>query len=190
MGPFVLGPLETCSFVSWVLLWLASFVTGPTSTDMVTVLICWGWIQRKMVYGTPWRSWLYKLTLCPLQSRLHHIYHGHWLGIVMGNPMTEPTLTLCQSRLYPPVRDLGFGLCSLFLIEWLLKCHMKTTIFNRRWCAVGSILAVVEAEGAHLNPDDANQVRIQYFSVYHQDGKLCSKWSLFWNYWVSRKHQI
>jgi hypothetical protein len=39
---------------------------------------------------------------------------------------------------------------------------MKTTILNRRWCAVGSILAVVEAEGAHLNPDDANQVRILY----------------------------
>jgi hypothetical protein len=29
------------------------------------------------------------------------------------NPMTESTLTLCQSRLcYPPVRDLGFGLCT------------------------------------------------------------------------------
>jgi hypothetical protein len=28
----------------------------------------------------------------------------------MGNPMSESTLTLCQSRLYPPVRDYGFGL--------------------------------------------------------------------------------
>jgi hypothetical protein len=28
----------------------------------------------------------------------------------MGNPMPESILTLCQSRLYPPVRDLGFGL--------------------------------------------------------------------------------
>jgi hypothetical protein len=25
-------------------------------------------------------------------------------------PMTESTLTLCQRRLYPPVRDLEFGL--------------------------------------------------------------------------------
>jgi hypothetical protein len=24
--------------------------------------------------------------------------------------MSESTLTICQSRLYPPVRDLGFGL--------------------------------------------------------------------------------
>ncbi len=30
-----------------------------------------------------------------------------------GNPMPESTLTLCQSRHYSPVRDLGFGLCSL-----------------------------------------------------------------------------
>ncbi len=45
----------------------------------------------------------YNITLCPLQSRLKHI--------AMGNPMPESTLTLCQSRLHPAVRDLGFGLC-------------------------------------------------------------------------------
>ncbi len=28
----------------------------------------------------------------------------------MGNPMPESTLTLCQSRLYLPVRDFGFRL--------------------------------------------------------------------------------
>ncbi len=28
----------------------------------------------------------------------------------MGSPMPESTFTLCQSRLYPPVRDFGFGL--------------------------------------------------------------------------------
>jgi hypothetical protein len=28
----------------------------------------------------------------------------------MGNTMPESTLTLCQSRLYPLVRDFGFGL--------------------------------------------------------------------------------
>jgi hypothetical protein len=31
----------------------------------------------------------------------------------LGNPRPESTLTLCQSRLYPPVRDFGFGLCFL-----------------------------------------------------------------------------
>jgi hypothetical protein len=45
----------------------------------------------------------YILTLCPLQSRLQHIYYGQ--------PIPESTLTLCQSRLYAPVRDLRFGLC-------------------------------------------------------------------------------
>jgi hypothetical protein len=34
----------------------------------------------------------------------------------MSNPMPESTLTLCQSRLYIPVRDLVFGLCSYFLL--------------------------------------------------------------------------
>ncbi len=28
-----------------------------------------------------------------------------------ANPMLYSTLTLCQSRLYPPVGDFGFGLC-------------------------------------------------------------------------------
>jgi hypothetical protein len=35
-------------------------------------------------------------------------------AFTMGNPMPESTLTLCQSRLYPPVRDFGFCLgCAL-----------------------------------------------------------------------------
>jgi hypothetical protein len=29
-----------------------------------------------------------------------------------GNPTPESTLTLCQSRLYPTVRDFGFDLCK------------------------------------------------------------------------------
>ncbi len=28
----------------------------------------------------------------------------------MGKPMAESTLTLDQSRLFPPIRDFGFGL--------------------------------------------------------------------------------
>jgi hypothetical protein len=30
----------------------------------------------------------------------------------MGNHVPESTLTLSQSRHYPPVRDFGFGLCT------------------------------------------------------------------------------
>ncbi len=30
----------------------------------------------------------------------------------MGNPMPESTLTLCHNRLYPPIGDFGFSLCT------------------------------------------------------------------------------
>jgi hypothetical protein len=51
----------------------------------------------------------YNLTLCPLQSRLQHICHGKPYDLLSSMPITEWTFTLCQSRLYPPVRDFGFG---------------------------------------------------------------------------------
>jgi hypothetical protein len=46
----------------------------------------------------------YNLTLCPLQSRLQHIYHGQQYARVDLNPMPEFTLF--------PVRDFGFGLLN------------------------------------------------------------------------------
>jgi hypothetical protein len=52
----------------------------------------------------------YNLTLSLLQSRLQHIYHGQNYARVDSNLMPESTLILCQSQLYPSVRDLGFGL--------------------------------------------------------------------------------
>jgi hypothetical protein len=43
----------------------------------------------------------YNLTLCPLESRLQHNYHG--------NPMPESTLpSLRQSRPYPPYAKVDF----------------------------------------------------------------------------------
>ncbi len=50
----------------------------------------------------PYAAVYYNLTLCQCQSQLQHIYQG--------NPKQELTLILYQSELYPPVRDLGFGL--------------------------------------------------------------------------------
>ncbi len=44
----------------------------------------------------------YNFTLCPLQSRLQHIYHGQSYARVNTNPKPESTLS--------PVRDFGFGL--------------------------------------------------------------------------------
>jgi hypothetical protein len=39
----------------------------------------------------------------------------------MGNPMPESALTLCQRRLYAPVKDLGFGLYTISLYTVILK---------------------------------------------------------------------
>jgi hypothetical protein len=48
----------------------------------------------------------YNLTLCPLQSRLQHNYHGQpYARTDLINPMSESTLCL-----YPLVMDFGFGL--------------------------------------------------------------------------------
>ncbi len=60
----------------------------------------------------------YNITLCPLQTLcrswlLHHLMSTPTVDsntFIMGNPIPEMTLILCQSRLYPPVRDFGFGL--------------------------------------------------------------------------------
>ncbi len=42
-----------------------------------------------------------------------------------GNPIPESTLTLCQSRLYPPVSDFGFGLSTVWIKTISLKCRAK-----------------------------------------------------------------
>jgi hypothetical protein len=51
----------------------------------------------------PYAGVVYNLTLCRLQVSNN---------VPMGNPMSESTLTLCQSRLYPSASDLGLGLCA------------------------------------------------------------------------------
>ncbi len=69
----------------------------------------WGRIQRKTWCMGPYAGVDYNLKLFPLQSRFQHNNYGQ-------RYMPEATLTLCQSRLYPPVRDFKFGLCiSTFL---------------------------------------------------------------------------
>ncbi len=59
-------------------------------------LLARGWIQRKTWCMGPSTGVDYNLTLCRLQSRLQHINHGQHYARVDLN-----------SRLYPPVRDLG-----------------------------------------------------------------------------------
>ncbi len=49
--------------------------------------------KKNMVYCTgPYAGVDYNLTLCPLQNRLQHIYHGQPYAKVDLNPMPESTL--------------------------------------------------------------------------------------------------
>ncbi len=85
--------------------------------QMLSSVNWWGQIQRKTWCLGPYAGVDYNLTLCPLQSRLQHIYHG------IGQLMPESTLTLCQSRLYPPSQ----GHCILPLaIETLFSISILT----------------------------------------------------------------
>ncbi len=78
--------------------------------------------ETESMHGTPCQSWPdYNLTLCPLQSRLQHIYYGLPDARVDLNPMPESTF------LNPQVGDFGFSLSSTgYLpvpgsIEWLIE---------------------------------------------------------------------
>ncbi len=52
----------------------------------------------------------YNLTLCLLQSRLQHIYHGQTYARVDLNPMAESTLSPSQGIF-------KFGLCTVCLYK-------------------------------------------------------------------------
>ncbi len=82
---------------------LCSLTAGTTTLcHSQLYLSSQGLCNGPLVYGTLYAGVDYNITLCLLQSRPQYIYHGHW---EMGNPMPESTITLCQSRLCPPVRD-------------------------------------------------------------------------------------
>ncbi len=72
----------------------------------------------------------YNLTVCSLQSRLHHIYHGQPHAIVVLNPMPESTLS--------PIGDFRFGLRILFSEAKkkysLLSFNRVMNIGGHRYC--------------------------------------------------------
>ncbi len=74
-----------------------------------------GRIQRKTWCVGPYAGVGYNFPLCPLQSRLQHIYHGQPYARVDLNPMPE------QSRLFPPVRGFGFALRGYPAGMWLSR---------------------------------------------------------------------
>jgi hypothetical protein len=65
----------------------------------------------------PMLEFEYNLTLCPVRVDSN--------TFSMGNSMPESTLTLYQSRLYPPVRDFGFGQLLVYL--FMSRCPTYCT---------------------------------------------------------------
>ncbi len=67
-----------------------------------------GRIQRKTWRMEPYVEADYNFPLCPLQSRLLHIYHGQPYARVDLNPMPKSTLSPSQ----------GFGLSTGFALPF------------------------------------------------------------------------
>jgi hypothetical protein len=68
----------------------------------------------------------YNLTLCLLQRRLQY----------NGNPMPESTLTLCQSRLYPPQSGpliLGWEINFWVLEHFIYQMNQHFVIFVTKY---------------------------------------------------------
>ncbi len=84
-----------------------------------------GRIQRKS-WCTVWDSMLeLTITLPYVHSRVDSN------TFTMGNPMPESTLTLCQSRLYPPVRDFEFGLRQWYVdLQGISKNWFKNQLWS------------------------------------------------------------
>jgi hypothetical protein len=91
-------------------------------------------LKKSMLHG-PYITYIYaggdyNLTLCPLQSRLQHIYHAQPYARVDLNPMTEPTLSPSQGHWIWP-QDIRV----FFLINIVFKAgicyHWLTAPFFR-----------------------------------------------------------
>jgi hypothetical protein len=80
-----------------------------------------GRIQRKTWYVGPYAGvdYTYPQLTSTSESTPTHLH---------DYPMPESTLTLCQSRLYSPIKDFGFGLRCLGLSQVLLSSHTLGSI--------------------------------------------------------------
>ncbi len=75
--------------------WIKS-VLPPTERTRKNLVDDRGQIQRKTWCMGTYAGVDYNLTLCPLQSRLQHIYHGQPYARVDLNPVPESTLSPSQ----------------------------------------------------------------------------------------------
>ncbi len=87
----------------------------------------WGQILRKTWCMWPYAGVDYNLTLCPLQSRLQHICHGHPYGRVDLNPAPESTLFPSQ----------GLWIWPLTLLFNPYDINSVSVIFMKKYVRIG-----------------------------------------------------
>jgi hypothetical protein len=80
--------------------------------------------KEKTWYMGPYGGVDYNLTLCSLDSNT----------FTMGSPLPEPTLTLCQSRLYTPIRDFGFCLRVVCFLKYGKTAGTGEHSFTVKFC--------------------------------------------------------
>ncbi len=114
-----------------------------------------GRIQRKTWCMGPYAVVDYNVTLCPLQSQLQHMYS------TMGNSIPESTLTLCQSQLYPSVRDLGFGL-------WKNNKNITAKSSGNKRSKQFSYLAKLNNLSQHFFPGGRTRSTFVYFGSFQE----------------------
>ncbi len=78
----------------------------------------------------------------------------------MGNPMPESTFTLCQSRLYPPIRDFGFGLWWLISLGNELPSPKMSQCKATVWSSGASLSSFL-----YLQPPQTIHNKPEFFSV-------------------------
>jgi hypothetical protein len=101
--------------------------------------------KKNMVYGTLCRSWLYNLSLCPLLSRLQHIY-----------PMPESTLSSSQGLwIWPQV---------VVSIE-SSKHHIEPGMAQRRHKRSERYTNMHSAASIHVSEPNLNPLQFQ-FSIF------------------------
>ncbi len=86
----------------------------------------------------------YNLTLCPLQSRLQHIYHGQTYARIDLNPMPESTLS--------PSQGLYFGL-------WWKRPKLNKNLKKRFQLSSSCKNILIEGSGEEDSPYDEEIAR-------------------------------
>ncbi len=129
---FVYHLFATDGFFRWLIIMATSFDRYVFTLQCKLPSISlqryqWLYSKRNMVYWTLCRSRLYcKLTLCRLQSRLQHMYHGQ-------PPFPDSTLSPCQGlRIWPRCRfaDQSPIRATKNILAWLIKTLLFRYFFR------------------------------------------------------------